>query len=153
MAFRTTSDLVKGILGPGPRKYNYDGSTPLTPFITAANNFVTQAKAIADNRGYSTTDGPDADDDTASLWGLLERWIAAHFYQVMDQGYQSRSTEGASGQFTGQTGKKLESTYYGQAALAMDWTGSCEILDKRKIASLDWGGKPPSQQIPYCERD
>lgn len=153
MAARTTEALVKSILGSGPRKYNYDGSTTLMPFIVAANNFISQAKAIAANRGYSVVDGPDAADDTASLWGILERWVAAHLYQTMDQGYQSRTTEGASGQFLGQTGKKLESTYYGQNALMLDWTGSLEILDKRKIASLDWGGKPPSQQIPYNQRD
>lgn len=149
---RTTPTLVQSILGPGPRKYQWDKTTDLSPFIAMASALVDQAVAMASKRGYSIADGPD-NATSPTLWGVVERNLAAHFYQRMDQGYKGRSTADASGQFQGETGMSLEATGYGQDAMLLDVSGSLSIFNKRKIASLTWLGKPPSQQIPYTQRN
>lgn len=68
---------------------------------------------------------------------LLEAWLAAHFYALRDQQYSSRSTQGASGSFQGQTGMGLTSTFYGQTAMRLDASGLLAKMDKEAIE----GGK------------
>lgn len=105
---RTTPDLVKGLL---LADYDAARSPDLCPFILTASTLVDTLQDVA---------GVDPIDTRLEL---LERWLSAHCYCAADPSYQARATGGASGTFTGQTGKYLESTRYGQTAVLMDWTG------------------------------
>lgn len=90
----------------------------------------------------------------ADVQAEVETLLAAHFYQLGDPGYKSRSTAGASGAFqTGGDGPQLGRTRYGQDAMLMDVSGALAAINKRAFAGSMWLGKPPSSQISYDERD
>lgn len=129
---RTTSELVERVLGP-----NYDGSTSLTQFIDAASVMIDRVSTCAVKKGKTLSD--------AEL-ELLERWVAAHKYQMMDPGYTHQATGGASGAYTGQFGKGLEGSRYGQAALEMDPSGCLWSLGMRARAGGFWMGTDRSLQ-------
>lgn len=141
MAVRTTPGLVAEILGR-----NYDGRTPLTVFIRIASSFVDRVVTCAAAQDPAFT-------HTATELKDIETLIAAHAYQAMDQGYSSKSTAGASGQFQGQTAMYLEGTKYGQLAIVADTSGCVKSLSTQNVAGMDWLGKPPSAQIDYIDRD
>ncbi len=87
---------------------------------------------------------------------LIERNLAAHSYVTTDQALKSKSTEGASGQFQAQTGMYLENSLYGQKAMLIDFSGCLQALfanKDKKICQAFWGGKAPSAQIPYDQRN
>lgn len=138
---RTTAALVAGIL-----RGDYDGTSDLLPFIATATNLVTRAAAMANDNGEPlTTDEQE----------IIERWLAAHFYGSTysnDRPIQEQHTESAWGIFQGRTGQGLESTYYGQMALAADPSGSLAAITKRVRARAAWLGKNPSAQTPYNDR-
>jgi hypothetical protein len=140
---RTTTAAVEGIL-----QKDYAPGADLTQFMFTACVMVTQCNAIAARKGLSI------DSDTQER---MEAWLAAHFYAQSDKPYQNKSMSSgggsASGTYQGQTSQGLTSTLYGQTALRLDFTGSLEVLDKRKVARMSWLGKPPSSQIPYYQRD
>lgn len=84
----------------------------------------------------------------------IEKWIAAHAYAIRDHQFASKSTGGASAQFQGQTGMRLEATLWGQMALALDCTGYLASLQSRRFrAGVAWLGLPPSEQTDYDDRD
>lgn len=141
MAIRTRESDVQDILGG-----NYDSakSPSLKGFIASASVIVDNVTTCATRKGITV------DSNTSEL---IERWLAAHMYMMSDKAYQSRSTRGASGVFQGQTGMRLESTDYGQTAMVLDPSGCLENINKRQIARADWLGKPPSEQIPYDQRN
>lgn len=126
---RTSPNAVMGILGG-----NYNGNTPLDPFIDAANNLTTQVASIASqNKGLvigSTT------------LEIIERYLAAHFYGFQDQFFQSKSTGRANATFQGQTGMCLDSTQYGQTAMLMDTTRTLAALNKGGFVGINWLGTP-----------
>ncbi|MFA5376347.1 MAG: hypothetical protein WC455_11435 [Dehalococcoidia bacterium] len=135
MAARVTQAEVRDIV-------DNDGTTDMTPFITAAN-------ALTDRVDTLDTDGILSD----ALLKEIERHLAAHFYQSLDQGYQSKSTDGASGSFQGQYGMHLERTAYGQNAMTMDFTGTLAAINKGKPkASMLWLGLKQSEQTDYVDR-
>lgn len=136
---RTTSAAVIELLGD-----DYNGTTVLTGFISTANVLVTRVAACAAAKGITLT---------AEELELMERWLSAHFYQQSDKGYSQRATLGASGTFGGKTDMGLNSTMYGQSAMTMDPSGCLAAITMRKTAGLLWLGKPPSDQIPYQNRD
>jgi hypothetical protein len=127
---RTDSEKVTGTL-----VRDYDGKTDLTPFIRRANLIVNRVANLAIQRSMPLV--PDELTD-------LETLLACHFYQASDPALQQKSTDNASGQFLGQTGKGFESTRYGLDALRLDWSGSLEAIDKRKVAKAFWGGTKPA---------
>jgi len=133
MAVRTTPALVQGIL---LKDYDAKGAPALDPFILTASVIVDQLTLLTN---------PTQQE-------LVERWLAAHFYCQPDKPYQSRSSLGASGSFSGQTGQKLESTLYGQTALILDTSGGLASLMNRAVASMTWMGKTESEQVPYYDR-
>jgi hypothetical protein len=106
---RTTSTQVAALLGK-----NYDGCTPLGPFIDAAAVVVDRVAVCAIDKA-EPLDGPTL--------ALLETWLGAHFYQQMDQGFSSKSTADASASYQGSTGRYYESTPYGRSALSLDSSG------------------------------
>lgn len=123
---RVTSSQVQAVLGN-----NYDGSKDLSAYIATATILTDRTVLCAANKSVTI------DSDTAAQ---LETYLAAHFYTLHDPTYSSRSTQGASGSFHGQTGKGLESSMYGQTAILMDPSGCLNSFDKRQKASMIWLG-------------
>lgn len=137
---RTNAAAVLGVLG-----VNYDtvNNPSLAPFIDSAAIVLTRVATCATAKGKTLT---------AAELELIERWLAAHLYQQMDEGYASRATSSASGSFKGQTGMRLESTMYGQTAMTLDASGCLENLGKRQTAGAFWLGRSPSEQTAYVDR-
>lgn len=126
---RTTEDTVQRILGP-----NYDGASDLLEVIATASMFVDLIVAC------NTRKGGLALEDTQLE--RIEAYIACHLYGHSDQFYQSRSTQGASGSFQGQTSQLgLEGSQYGQTALRLDTTGCLSVINNpsRKVG-MRWLG-------------
>ncbi len=136
---RTTPGEVEGALGD-----DYACGRPLTIFIRMASSFVDRVVECATRKGFT---------HTATELKDLETLVAAHAYQASDPGYASKTTAGASASFLGQAGMKFDATRYGQLAQTMDASGCVAALGQRKTATMDWLGKPPSEQIPYDQRD
>lgn len=141
---RTTSALVQGVLqgdyGPLPNGNNPD----LTPYIDTASSVVDDVVACAARKGKTLSD--------AKL-ELIERWLAAHHYAVMDKPFQSSSTAGASASYNGQTAMGYNATLYGQSAINLDSSGCLRNIDSNQKASMKWLGKPVSEQTLYENRD
>jgi hypothetical protein len=145
VAARTTASAVAEIL---LGQYDAEGRPDLDPFISTAT-------ALVDWLAGKDTDG----ELTATLLERIEAFLSAHFYAHADQLLQSRSTGGASGAYQGQTAMWLNSTQYGQTAMVLDVTGRLAGMVKaatdggKPKASMEWLGKPPSEQILYTDRD
>lgn len=144
---RTTSAAVQAILLGEYGQTIYETSPDLTPFIETASAIVDDVVECSESNDRTTLDSTRAE--------LVERWLAAHFYQQADPGYQSKSTGGASGSFLGRTDMYIESTRYGQTAVRLDKSGCLETLagKEKKKAGAVWLGLPPSEQTPYYQRD
>lgn len=136
MSQRTTIAAVQAVLGDNYGPF-LNGQLPdLQQFIDTASPIVDQAVI------FSRRKRPSWRCLNSTLAELVERWLAAHFYGVMDRMYAQRSTgEGASGGFDGKTGQGFESTIYGQQALRIDVSGCLDIIDKKKFASAFYGGR------------
>ncbi len=144
---RTTFDAVAELLGDGQAGGNYDtvNQPSLQGFIETASAVVDRVATCATRKGL--------DLSTTEL-ELIERWLAAHFYCVVDPIYTSRSTNGASASFqVGQAMEGFGSTEYGRQALAMDYSGCLKNISLKQRARSVWTGKVPSEQIPYEDRD
>ena len=113
---RTRPTAVQSIL---QNEYDLENRPALEGFIDTASMMVDEI--VVEDTALKMT---------ATRLELVERWLAAHFYQISDPGYQSRTTAGASGSFTGQTSQTFKATRYGQQALALDLTGFLERRDK-----------------------
>lgn len=145
---RTNSDAVKALLGG-----NYDdravadgGSPSLTPFMEMAAMLVNRVETCADE----DADTALSDDELE----MLERMLAAHFYQSRDQGVTSESNLSSSSSYKGQFTEGLKKTTYGQDALDFDSSGClAAITGGRGTASFAWLGKRKSAQTPYDQRD
>ncbi len=136
MAIRTTSQAVRAAI-------ETDSTIDVEPFIRTANA-LTNKVSSADSD--STLD--------AEILFEIETYLAAHFYALRDPQYLEKKTGDASAVFQGRTGMKLDSTLWGQMAIAMDLTGFLASVNVgRRKASLTWLGKPPSEQTPYQNRD
>ena len=148
---RTTSTLVIGILGRDYDSQPEVGAPPsLTPYIDTASALVDDIVANAVALGLPAL--------SAGRLELIERWLSAHYYQQSDQGFTSKSTDGASASFKGQTGKGLNGTQYGQSAITLDTTKYLQKIaaevdgNQAKTATLLWLGKNPTDQIDYETR-
>lgn len=140
MSQRTTVEKVRSILVD---RKDYDGETNLQPFIDTAV-ILTDRVASKDS---------DSELSDAAL-ALIEAWLAAHYYCTPDRPYQSRNQGKSGGSFQGQTGMHLESTYYGQTAMDLDFTGTLANINKgTRKAKAHWLGKAPSAQTDYEDRD
>jgi hypothetical protein len=142
---RTTSELVEGLLSD-----DYDGESSLTVHVTSAYVMVNRVVTCATNKGITLSD---------EELELIERWLAAHFYASVDQPYEEKETAAgrgkSRGKFQGKTAMYLEGTKYGQNAMALDYSGCLSAIasGKKRVARVDWLGKPPSEQIDYDDRD
>lgn len=115
---RTDADAVKDIL-----RGNYDSSAcpSLVPVIRTAN-------VLADRIADKSVPGCTL---TSELLAEIECYLAAHFYGHNDQFLQSKTTEGASGSFMGQTAMFFSSSQYGQTAMLLDCTGLLAELEQQ----------------------
>lgn len=134
---RTTPEQVKAVIETDPL-------VDLNQFINTANHLTTIV-ASADTAGILNTD----------LLVDIETYLAAHFYALRDQQYESKSTGDASAKF--QTGKKekgLLATDWGQQAVALDITGKLHsIAQGVHQVGLTWLGKSIPEQIDYWDRN
>lgn len=141
---RTNAAAVQGIL---LKDYDEENAPSLDPFIATATVVVDRVDDRATDNGLTLT---------STELELIERWLAAHFYAVSDKPYQSKSTEGASASFAGQTRMYFAATLYGQMAISIDRSGTLFAMGSesgRKSARAVWLGKAPSEQIDYIDRD
>jgi hypothetical protein len=129
MAIRTHASKVREIIETDP-------DLNITPFIRAANIKIDWLV------GMDTGSLIDA-----AMAAELEAWVAAHYYAVRDQQYQSKATGKANAQFQGQTAMVLMSTYWGQMACDMDPTGllaqkskDAEMGQRRIAGGVSWMG-------------
>lgn len=132
MAVRTNADNVKGILLDN---YDLEKAASLTPFIATANS-LTNRVAVKDTKSILSAEDLE----------LIERYLAAHAYQHGDQGFAEREEGKGKAKFLGQTGKGLESTFYGQMAVNLDSTGELAAINaemvsgKSRKAKVLWAG-------------
>lgn len=140
---RTTDALVQAVLLPG-KDYDTDRSPSLTRFIKAASLIVDRVATCATAKGLTLTSEELAE---------VETWLAAHMYMMSDQQQSSGANGGASGSYRAAGGLNLDGSTYGQAARAIDYSGCLDAIGKRAFAGGFWGGKPPSSQIDYVDRD
>lgn len=144
MAVRTDATAVQAILLAGIENTNYDAESPsLVPFIRAASIMVDNLVTCATDKGLTVS------SDTLTE---IETWVAAHAYQMADQGYSEKTTERARGKFQGVTKMYLEGTKYGQMAMMLDTTGCLAEMSQAMFGSATWGGKTPEEQIDYEDR-
>ncbi len=106
---RTTATLVKDVIDV------IDPADTLATFITFAGTITDRAEATAISNGLTLT--------TAQLL-FIETYLAAHLYALKHPQVQKSRTGRSSETYQGKTGTGLLSTFWGQAALEMDNTGS-----------------------------
>jgi hypothetical protein len=136
MAVRTASSDVQAIMGN-----DYDGTTSLIPFIATASSVVDRLATLDSGALLSATQ-----------LELIERWVSAHCYCLMDRQLQEKSTGKSKGIITGTFGKMLDMTSYGQMAKMLDFTGKLSAIGGPK-ASMSWLGLAKSTQTDYEDRD
>lgn len=109
----------------------------LTPFIAIANQITTD---ICGASGY--TDG-----FVNSKMELIERWLAAHFYQCFDNALASARAGSVGASFQYKVGYGLKLTFYGQQAMLLDTDlnlakqdNIAQTIRKIKIGG-DWLGR------------
>ncbi len=146
MANRVSEEDVAALMEPGD---DWNGTTPLAPFIAAANGMVTWCVNNAARYGRTAMD----DTATTGIATDVEKWLAAGLYKQSDQQLKRSQAGRSSGDFRGQDGKKSEANMYLQTACMLDTSGMlAAVLDKR-IAGASWLGKLPVDQTPYDQRN
>ena len=118
----------------------------------------TLAEAI--DAGNALTDKVSALDTDSTLNDALltqiEKYLSAWFAEAFGANQQpsSKSTEGASATFQGQSGMRLEDNKFGQRALVLDVSGGLARLQSGvHTVEATWLGKAPSEQTDYEDRD
>jgi hypothetical protein len=110
-----------------------DSSISLTPFITAANELVTEL----------CTDS----DYTDARLAIIEAWLAAHFYVLRDQAVDTEKAGSVSVKYQYRIGLMLQQTKQGQTAMILDTAGNLAALSKRAeegeaaTVSISWMGE------------
>lgn len=136
MANRTTNQAVRDTIETDP-------DISVDPFIRTANTLTSK---IAANDSQSLLNAADLFE--------IETYLAAYFYALRDAQYAEKKTGDASAIFQGKFGMGFDLNYWGQMAKRMDVTGFLASMDRGKVqVGVTWLGKPPSEQIPYRDRD
>lgn len=138
---RTTISAVQGIL---LQDYDTLNNPDITPFIESASSIVDDVAECASQKGTPLS--------TAKL-EILERWLSAHCYCLVDRLYYSRVTGKAEGVFQGRTGMSLDYTPYGQFAKSLDPTGCLVAVTSSLKAGMMWLGKTLPEQVDYDQRN
>jgi hypothetical protein len=111
MAARTTSTAIAGII-------EVDEEFLLDPFIETANALVNEVCLDSD---YSD-----------ELLELIERWLAAHFYCMIDPRSRQEAVRGIQESFEGRSGLGLQYSRYGQQTLVLDHKGNLAAVNNGK---------------------
>lgn len=123
MARRATNTEIQLII---------DVDTSITDAMITA--FGTSASVMVDN--------VFADDTTLDSTTLaeIEKYLAAHFISLRDPRATEERNEEVWVKYQGQTGKRIEATYYGQMALSLDTTGQLAKagMKKASIGMIDY---------------
>lgn len=124
MARRTTSELVRALLGVGD-------SEDVSAYIDTATKLVDKVETCA---------GATLDDQHLEL---IERWLAAHFGSVTSANRVKRKKIGdAELEYLDTKGQMgISSTFFGQQALAIDTSGCLTRLAVGEATSV-WVGDP-----------
>lgn len=129
---RTTAIQVGSII-------EVDASIDLTPFISLANELVTERCADA---GYS--------DDRLEL---IERWLSAHFYTNRDPRATQEKAGPVQETFQSKVDLGLFTSHYGQTAMMLDTAGGLaalneEIVNPRRARAIGvtWLGTDPCEE-------
>ncbi len=119
---RTTEQQVALII-------DLDDAIDLTPFIDTATTLLDAAieKAEAD---YTT-----AHEE------LIERWLTAHFYTMIDPRTTMEGVKGITEKYEGRTDLGLNHSRYGQQAMLLDYAGGLADIN-REITSGKLAIKP-----------
>ena len=130
---RTTPGAVQEILGS-----NYDSINcpSLKPYIDSASAVIDRVITCAADKGITHT--------VAEL-RLMEMWVAAYLYTISDPIYKSKATADASATFADRS--------FLDPAKMLDPSGCLNSVMASNRASLDWLGKPISEQIDYVDRN
>lgn len=104
-------------------EYDNTTITDISPFITAANLFVTQKLA---NSGM-----------TDEYLKEIERWVSAHFVKVRDvQLLEERAGEAWDIRALPKMGEGLKATKEGQQAILLDYTGTLAKAANGRVISF-----------------
>lgn len=139
----TTTTAVQALLETAG-DYNLRSRPDLGVFVSSASAVMGRVVTCAARKGITLA---------ADELELVERWLAAHLYAMVDQTYASKNTQSAGGSFHGQTGLNLDGTKYGQNARMLDYSGCLSAIASRAVAGGFWLGKPPSAQVDYEDRN
>lgn len=144
---RTTVTAVIQLMAPG---YDYDEfqAPSLDPFILSATGLTTGwVAAIARYR-------PELSTPDTGTQEIMERWLAAFFFKLVDQQFKTKNSGRSSATFRGDDGDGLKANTYGMGALGIDAPYKVLApLYEGRFANTQWLGKVPSEQIPYADRD
>lgn len=138
---RTDSTAVILLLADN---YDSDAAVDVDQFIGMASRMVDRMVACATRKGLSFLSDELVD---------IEKLLAAHFYQMSDEGYTSKSTGKASGAFKGQYTTGLDRTTYGQGAMTLDFSGCLASASKGIRVGGSWLGKTDSEKTSYRDRN
>lgn len=119
---RTTAIKVQEILGS-----NWDGKSRMDPYMEVATDVVTQVDDAATEKDIILS---------STRLELIERWLAAHYYTMMDPLYKSKGTDKASGTF-------MERSYK-EVAIQLDTSASLSAImspEGPKVAEGIWLGE------------
>jgi hypothetical protein len=111
-----------------------DSTISLTPFITIANELVTE---LCTDSGYNDT-----------RLALIETWLAAHFYLIRDQAVASEKAGSVAVSYQYKIGLFLSQTKQGQTAMMLDTAGNLAALSKRME-----DGEPAAIQFTWMGTD
>jgi hypothetical protein len=122
---RTTDILVGGII-------EVDATIPLEPFITAANQLVTE---LLTSKGHS-----------ADRLEMIERYLSAHFYTLRDPRPVVETAGPVSQTNQSKVDLYLCTSHYGQTAILLDTSGTLAAVNDeakgggKKTATVYWVG-------------
>lgn len=129
---RTTPEQVASII-------EVDPSIPVGPFIETASTLVEE---VCEPFNY-----------TENRLELIERWLAAHFYAIMDKQVASERAGSVGQDFQFKVDLGLNQTQYGQQAMILDTKGGLRALnDRGSVAEVKvhWLGKLPKYRLGEC---
>ena len=123
---RITDSDVEGVIA-------VDDSIDLTPFITVANELVTE---LCTDSGY-----------TDARLALVETWLAAHCYAIRDNPVSMEKAGSVNVSYQYKVDLALDQTRHGQMAMLIDTAGNLAKLNQRikegesATVSLNWHGE------------
>ncbi len=142
---RTTDELVIEELDQG-EDYDHDRSPSLASAIRWANLVVNRVSTCLTTKGVTVSE---------EELTVMETLLACHSYVQSDQQYTSKSTGGSSGSFRSgaKAGEGIKGSGYGRKAFDLDFDGCLLAVTTSNNRQMFWGGKAPSEQTPYYQRD